>query len=72
MCDYTYKREALLRKHIDTTHKGLVCKECQEELPTFMELTKHIAQNHEKYQIKVSGDRQAGDIQDKKHEDWKL
>ena len=30
-----------------------------------MELTKHIAQNHEKYQIKVSGDRQSGDIQDK-------
>ena len=31
-----------------TKHKDHVCKECKERLPSFMELLKHVAEQHAK------------------------
>ena len=35
-----------MKKHMLTNHENHQCKECQQKLPTFMELIKHVAQNH--------------------------
>ena len=36
------------QKHMVTHHENHKCKEYKEELPTFMELLKHIAKHHSK------------------------
>ena len=35
-----------MKKHMLTNHENHQCKECQQKHPTFMELIKHVAQNH--------------------------
>ena len=50
-CDYKSKKEATLRIHNVTKHKDHICKECQYELPSFMELLRHIAQHHEELKV---------------------
>ena len=40
--------EITLKKHMVTRHENHKCKECKEELTTFMELLKHIAKHHSK------------------------
>ena len=45
-----------MKKHMLINHEDHRCKECQEKLPTFMELLKHVAIHHLKNE---------GDIEDK-------
>ena len=40
-----------MKKHIITNHENHQCKECQEKLPTFMELLKHVAKHHCKEKV---------------------
>ena len=49
-----------MKKHMLTNHEDHHCKECQEKLPTFMELLKHVAIHHFKDE---------GDIEDKNFEE---
>ena len=49
-CKYKCKKETSLKKHIITKHEVHQCKECDEKLPTFMNLLKHVAKNHYKDQ----------------------
>ena len=39
-----------MKKHMLTNHEDHQFKECQEKLPTFMELLKHVAKHHFKDQ----------------------
>ena len=50
-CSYKCKKEKSMKKHIITNHEDHHCKECQEKLPTFMELLKHVAKHHCKEQV---------------------
>ena len=45
-----------------TKHESHKCKECKEELSTFMELLKHVAQHHNK-------DKEKEDINDSTEKD---
>ena len=58
-CDYKAKKEANLKKHMISQH------ECKENLPSFMDLLKHVAKHHDKETIEVKDVEQAGitDIQ---------
>ena len=47
-CNYETKKEATLKKHFITKHEDHVCKECEEKLPSFMELMKHVSKHHHK------------------------
>ena len=47
-CNYETKKEATLNKHFITKHEDHVCKECEEKLPSFMELMKHVSKHHHK------------------------
>ena len=44
-----------LKKRIITKHDVHQCKECDEKLPTFMNLLKHIAKNH--YEDQSEGEK---------------
>ena len=48
MCDYKVKKEDTLKKHMITKHQDHVCKECNKNLPSFMDLLKHVAKEHAK------------------------
>ena len=45
-CKYTCKKEKSLKNHILTKYEHHQCKECEEKLPNFMQLLKHIAEHH--------------------------
>ena len=45
-CKYKCKKEDTRKKHMTTKHSEHRCKDCQEKLPTFMHLLKHVAQHH--------------------------
>ena len=45
-CNYECKKEKRLKKHIITKHEYHMCKECEENLPTFLDFIKHIAEHH--------------------------
>ena len=47
-CDYKVKKEDTLKKHMITKHDGHVCKECNKNMSSFMELLKHVAKMHTK------------------------
>ena len=40
------KKEISMKKHMLTNHEDHQCKECQQKLPTFMKLLKHVVKNH--------------------------
>ena len=42
-CNYKYKKEVSLEKHMVTKHEY---KECNSKFSSFMELLKHIAKDH--------------------------
>ena len=45
-CDYKCQKEGTLQKHMNTMHEEHQCKECREKLPSFMDLLKHVSENH--------------------------
>ena len=45
-CNYECKKENTLLNHTLTKHDHHHCKECQQKLPNFMQLLKHIAEHH--------------------------
>ena len=46
MCNYECKRESTFKKHIISKHEDHICKECEKNLPSFVDLMKHIAKHH--------------------------
>ena len=60
-CNYKCKKEQSLKKHMITKHESHKCKECKEELFTFMELLQHVAKDHskdkEEKEIKYPGEK---------------
>ena len=58
-CNYKCKKELSLKKHMVTKYESHKCK---EELPTFMELLKHVAKHHQK-------DKEKEDIKDSSQKD---
>ena len=49
-CNYVCKKEKSLKNHMLTKHEQHQCKECEEKLPNFMQLLKHVAKHHTKNQ----------------------
>ena len=46
--DYKVKKEEIFKSHMVTQQEDHTCKECKHKLPSFMELLKHIAEQHAK------------------------
>ena len=46
ICDYKLKKKETLKKHMITKHKDHTCKEWQHNLTSFMNLLKHVAEQH--------------------------
>ena len=49
-CNYKCIKEILLMKHMITNNADHICKQCKKNLPSFMELLKHVEKHHCKYQ----------------------
>ena len=50
-----------------TNHENHKCKECKEELSTFMELLKHVAQHHSNERVDINKEEnEKGLLQDMK------
>ena len=45
-CRYKCKQDKYLKKHMITKHSEHQCKECAEKFPTFIELLKHVSNQH--------------------------
>ena len=63
-CKYKCKKEDTLKKHMTTKHSEHKCKDCQEKLPTFMHLLKHVAQHHYKDQSEKQEEQYKGHPED--------
>ena len=50
-CEYVTKKEVFLKKHNNTKHQDHICKECKEKFQTFMELLKHVADQHSEEEV---------------------
>ena len=50
-CNYECKKEKTFKNHTLTKHDHHQCKECQQKLPNFMQLLKHIAENHKDEEV---------------------
>ena len=46
------RRKKTLKNHTVTKHDHHQCKECQQKLPNFMQLLKHIAENHKDEEVR--------------------
>ena len=46
------KKQGTLDKHVTMKHEGDMCKECHINIPSFMGLLKHIAEEHGKEEMK--------------------
>ena len=60
--------EKSLKNHILTKHEHHQCKECQENLPNFMQLLKHIADNHNKDQSETKDLKERDEIEELEEE----
>ena len=49
--NYECKKEKTLKNHTLTKHDHHQCKECQQKLPNFMQLLKHIAVHHKDEEV---------------------
>ena len=47
-CEYKCKKPSTLEKHRLAKHEEHVCKECEKKFSSFMELLKHVANQHHK------------------------
>ena len=47
-CDYVCKKQTTMNKHVNTKHTDQICKICEEEFRTSMELIQHVAKEHHK------------------------
>jgi hypothetical protein len=61
-CEYRCKKEATLKKHMLTQHQDHACKECKEIFSSFMELLKHVADQHFKEQNEVENIEAHGEV----------
>ena len=50
-CEYVTKKKVFLKKHYNTKHQDHICKECKEKFQTFMELLKHVADQHSEEEV---------------------
>ena len=50
-CKYECKKEKTLKIHTLTKHDHHQFKECQQKLPNFMQLSKHIAEHHKDEEV---------------------
>ena len=48
LCDYQYKKDTLLKKHIKTKHQEYKCKVCDIKVANSMQLLQHTAKEHSK------------------------
>ena len=67
-CKYTCKKETSLKKHMLTKHEEHQCKECQEKLPTFMDLLKHVTKLHYTDPSSIQGEQSEEETNNKKDE----
>ena len=56
LCNYTCKKDALLKKHIRITHQEYKCKVCDMKADNSNELLKHTAKEHSKPEVPQTRD----------------
>ena len=61
-CKYKCKKETTFKKHMITNHSHHKCKECHQNMPSFMELLKHVAKHHCKEQNDKNDEKFKDDV----------
>ena len=61
-CKYKCKKEATLQNHMITNHSHHECKECHQNMPSVMELLKHVAKHHCKEQNDKNDEKFKDDV----------